>query len=88
MNVERPPHDNEFFTFTYLGQVIVKLNETVEKAKEAIVSKLSPAVPNSVTKFRLREKLAEKLTTAYADDQPLSAYSIHDDKEIAVQITP
>ena len=36
--------------------------------------------------FRLREKLSDKLTQVYADEKILSSYSMHDDKEIAIQL--
>jgi hypothetical protein len=34
----------------------------------------------------LREKLSEKLTLVFDDNFPLEKYSMHDDKEIGIQI--
>ena len=83
----RPPHDHEFYTFTELFKQPVRTLDTVEKVKEVIYPKLIEILPelaNTEFKFRLRERLNDKLCAVYHESKIFDSYSLHDDKEISI----
>ena len=89
----REPHDHEFFTFKELARLPIRTLDSVAKVKETLSQKLSELFPEheglkDPSNFRIREKLADKLVQVYHDDRILNTYSMHDDKEIAIQFLP
>ena len=86
----RKPHDHEFTTFTELFKQPIRTLDKVKLVKEKILPQLRETYPQHFSgekiTIRMREKLSDKLCQVYQDEKILEAYSMHDDKEIAIQV--
>ena len=62
-SAEREPHDHEFFTFKEIQKLPIRTLDKVETVKKVLSEKLGDFYPElkDPTKFRLREKLSDKL---------------------------
>ena len=73
-------------------EIPVNTRKTVREVKEFVVAQVNAAEENEFKgKFdanllRFREKTVDKVTKVYADDEILEKYSMHEGKQIAIQM--